>query len=302
MSVSFEIKIINDVISFIELELLCDEKLFTSELTSAMNESDKANFVFEDNKLYRIGNLNKSGWGFDFKVVEGYYNIRVYTPSSIGDWSLAIKMLSKLSRRESSRILCENGSEYNYQTIYEFNYYQYIEDAIKNLTGISEHYGINYIQYLDDEIVEGFLNSDDVVRAYSDFITECQWINYYPAKQAIYKRKNRAGYMSSYTLTTGVDTILPAKVILESKYISRGLEVREYNIGFFDYRKGKVVGVLDYEVFLKHLPKDNFYYIDAINIALKAMSSEEISQLIIDAQTKKEEPIPQKKLRRFFRF
>ena len=95
--------------------------------------------------------------------------------------------------------------------------------------------------------------------------------------------------MGAYSLTENVRTILPYKPSVEfhNLDIVKNDDVAFWNIGFVtidgdknDPNSYQVAGQLDYDDFIKKLPKDKYHFIDASYILVEPLSKEEILELL----------------------
>ena len=66
------------------------------------------------------GVWQKSVRGFELNYEDGEYIVRVYTPSGVGDWQIALELLSKLSAQTGSKIECDNEKIYDSEQILKF--------------------------------------------------------------------------------------------------------------------------------------------------------------------------------------
>ena len=84
-----------------------------------------------------VGEEEKSARGFEISYDKNtkFYQIRLYTPCSIGDWETAFDFIEKLGCfLENNNIIDEDGTEYTLQNIRTYPYIENIEFGIKTLT------------------------------------------------------------------------------------------------------------------------------------------------------------------------
>ena len=122
-------------------------------------------------------------------------------------------MISKLSSRLGTSIRDEHGREYSSSSVWDYPYQEDIvfglEDFLKSGYELVYQDGIRRTLALSPHLVEGFLKADNPAHSYSDFFTTRQYIGAYDAQSKFYGSEQNEKILGTYTLTAGVDTILP---------------------------------------------------------------------------------------------
>ncbi len=113
-----------------------------------------------------VGEEEKSARGFEISYDKNtkFYQIRLYTPCSIGDWETAFDFIEKLGCfLENNNIIDEDGTEYTLESIRTYPYIENIEFGIKTLT---DHFDETQMEiykvfgiYIDEDGTEYTLES-----------------------------------------------------------------------------------------------------------------------------------------------
>ncbi|EHI77546.1 hypothetical protein HMPREF9093_01827 [Fusobacterium sp. oral taxon 370 str. F0437] len=132
-------------------------------------------------------------------------------------------------------------------------------------------------------------NSDNPIDTFSEIVRDIQNLDAYSANQQFYKNNEDGRIIGAYTLTENLRTILPYKPTVEfhNSDIVKNDDIAFWNISFVvingdenDPNSYQVGGQLDYNDFIKKLPKDKYEFIDASYIMVEPLSKEEISDLL----------------------
>ena len=246
-----------------------------------------------------IGEDNVSGRGFEFSYdnKDKNYAVRVFTPSSREDWLLALEYIKTLAKKFGSEIINERGELYTVDNIDKFDYESDILYGIEVVSStlkdkdveVSSIYGINRVVSFNKEMLDKINNSDSPIDTFSNIVKEIQYLDAYSAHQQFYKNNEDYRIMGAYTLTQNLRTILPYKpsVEFENSDIVKNDEVSCWNIGLVtingdenDENSYQVAGQIDYNDFIKKLPKNKYKFIDASYIIVEPLSKEEILELV----------------------
>ena len=98
------------------------------------------------------GVWQKSARGFELNYEDGEYIVRVYTPSGVGDWQIALELLSKLSAQTGSKIECDNEKNYDSEQILKFDYETDIMWGLEALKDIKEKNQTLYISGVERDV------------------------------------------------------------------------------------------------------------------------------------------------------
>ena len=246
-----------------------------------------------------IGEDNVSGRGFELSYdnKDKNYAVRVFTPSSREDWLLALEYIKTLAKKFGSEIINERGELYTVDNIDKFDYESDILYGIEVVSSnlkdkdveVSSIYGINRVVSFNKEMLDKINNSDSPIDTFSNIVKEIQYLDAYSAHQQFYKNNEDYRIMGAYTLTQNLRTILPYKpsVEFENSDIVKNDEVSCWNIGLVtingdenDENSYQVAGQIDYNDFIKKLPKNKYKFIDASYIIVEPLSKEEILELV----------------------
>lgn len=229
----------------------------------------------------------KSGRYIDLEYdkTQQTYNVQILTPSTLADWSQALTLVSKLSSRLGTSIRDEHGREYSSSSVWDYPYQEDIvfglEDFLKSGYPLVYQDGVRRRIALSPQMVEGFLKEDNPAQSYSDFFTLRQYLDAYDAQSKFYGNEQNQQILGVYTLTAGVDTILPFELSLapeDVEYIDESKlswccnlvgcdDTDPDNVEkFFFYKR------ISYSDFLERLPKNMAQVFDGEKIYVPAMT------------------------------
>ena len=304
MSVSFYVKNKKKFLSY-EPVLNVEEAL--TILNKELNTYNTQNIDINDLLLSPISNYeclligedNVSGRGFElsYNSKNKSYVIRVFTPSTREDWILALEYIKTLAKRFNSEIINERGEIYTVDNIDKFDYESDILFGINSiLLKINDReidkyiiFGINRVVSFDGKMIEKIYGSSNAIDTFSNMVKEIQYLDAYSAHQNFYKNNDDGKIMGGYALTQGVRTILPYEpsVEFENSDILKNDDISFWNIGLViidgdenDEKNYYGVGNLNYNDFIKKLPKNKYKFIDASYIMVEPLSKEEILELV----------------------
>ena len=304
MSVSFYVKNKKKFLSY-EPVLNVEEAL--TILDRELNTYNTQNIDINDLLLSPISNYdclligedNVSGRGFElsYNNKNKSYAIRIFTPSTREDWLLALEYIKALAKRFNSEIVNERREIYTVDNIDKFDYESDILFGINSISlKISDReidkyiiFGINRVVSLDGKMIEKIYSSSNAIDTFSNMVKEIQYLDAYSAHQNFYKNNDDGKIMGGYALTQGVRTILPYEpsVEFENSDILKNDDISFWNIGLViidgdenDKKNYYGVGNLNYNDFIKKLPKNKYKFIDASYIMVEPLSKEEILELV----------------------
>ena len=304
MSVSFYVKNKKKFLSY-EPVLNVEEAL--TILNKELNTYNTQNIDINDLLLSPISNYeclligedNVSGRGFElsYNSKNKSYVIRVFTPSTREDWILALEYIKTLAKRFNSEIINERGEIYTVDNIDKFDYESDILFGINSISlkindrEIDKYiiFGINRVVSFDGKMIEKIYGSSNAIDTFSNMVKEIQYLYAYSAHQNFYKNNDDGKIMGGYALTQGVRTILPYEpsVEFENSDILKNDDISFWNIGLViidgdenDEKSYYGVGNLNYNDFIKKLPKNKYKFIDASYIMVEPLSKGEILELV----------------------
>lgn len=304
MSISFYVKNKKKFLGYkavlnVETALsLLDKELYTYN-TGNIDINDLLLSPVSNYQCLLIGDDKESSRGFELSYDTKYNNyvVRIFTPSSREDWLLALEYIKALAKKFDSKIISETGEEYTVDNIDKFDYEG---DILYGIEGISSRvkgedstlysiFGINRIVSFNQEMIDRIENSDSPIDTFSNMVKEIQYLDAFSANQRFFRNKEDGKIIGTYTLTQNLRTILPYKpsVEFENSDMVKNEDIAFWNIGLVtidgdenDPNSYQVVGQLDYNDFIKKLPKDKYHFIDASYILVEPLSKEKILGLL----------------------
>ena len=304
MSISFYVKNKKKFLGYkavlnVETALsLLDKELYTYN-TGNVDINDLLLSPVSNYQCLLIGNGKESSRGFELSYDTKYNNyvVRIFTPSSREDWLLALEYIKALAKEFDSEILNERGEVYTADNIDKFDYESDILYGIKVITenlksGESSNYiifGITRPVSFDEKMIDEINNSDSPIDTFSRIVRDIQNLDAYSANQRFYKNSENGTIMGAYSITESVRTIIPYKPSVEfhNSDIVKNDDIAFGNMGFVvingdenDPNSYQGVGQLDYDDFIKKLPKEKYKFIDASYIMVEPLTKEEISDFL----------------------
>jgi hypothetical protein len=304
MSISFYVK---NKKKFLGYEPVLNVESALSLLDKELNVYNNKNIDINDLLLSSVSNYECLLIGEDKVSARGFelsydnknksYVVRIYTPSSREDWLLALEYIKALAKKFGSEILNERGEVYTVDNIDKFDYENDIIYGIATiLSGLEDKevkvyniYGINRVVSFNQEISNKIENSVSPIDTFSNIIKEIQYLDAYSANQRFYQNEEDGRIMGAYSITESVRTIIPYKPSVEfhNSDIVKNDDIAFWNMGFVvingdenDPNSYQGVGQLDYDDFIKKLPKEKYKFIDASYIMVEPLTKEEISNLL----------------------
>ena len=246
-----------------------------------------------------VGAEEESARGFELSYdnKNKVYGVRIFTPSSREDWLLALEYIKVLAKKMGTEIVNERGETYTVDNIEKFDYEPDILYGIKVITeNIKSGESSNYIIFgttrpvsFDEKMIDEINNSDSPIDTFSRIVRDIQNLDAYSANQRFYKNSENGTIMGAYSITESLRTIIPYKPSVEfhNSDIVKNDDIAFWNMGFVvingdenDPNSYQGVGQLDYDDFIKKLPKEKYKFIDASYIMVEPLTKEEISNLL----------------------
>ena len=304
MSISFYVK---NKKKFLGYETVLNVESALTLLNKELNVYNNKNIDINDLLLSSVSNYECLLIGEDKVSARGFelsydnknksYVVRIYTPSSREDWLLALEYIKALAKKFGSEILNERGEVYTVDNIDKFDYENDIIYGIATiLSGLEDKevkvyniYGINRVVSFNQEISNKIENSVSPIDTFSNIIKEIQYLDAYSANQRFYQNEEDGRIMGAYTITESLRTIIPYKPSVEfhNSDMLKNDDIAFWNMGFVvingdenDPNSYQGVGQLDYDDFIKKLPKEKYKFIDASYIMVEPLTKEEISNLL----------------------
>ena len=237
------------------------------------------------------GVWQKSVRGFELNYEDGEYIVRVYTPSGVGDWQIALELLSKLSAQTGSKIECDNEKNYDSEQILKFDYEADIAAGLEALKDAKEKNQTFYIsgveRYVafDAVMVDEIFASASPAAKFDEMMRQVQYLDAYSAKEHLYQDKDGKEIFGAYTLSENLPTILPyasspswqAQEALGDRKISRWVLTLVVGV---DDSDAHVLDECEYGAFMANLPKEKYHFIDAANVLVEPLSEEEMREIL----------------------
>ena len=304
MSISFYVKNKKKFLGYepvlkVEAALSLLDKELNTYNTDGMDINDLLLSPLSNYQCLLVGAEYESARGFELSYdnKNKVYGVRIFTPSSRKDWLLALEYIKALAKKFGIEIVNERGETYTVDNIDKFDYEPDILYGLKLITenlksGEADNYtifGVTRLVSLNQEMMDEINNSDNPIDTFSEIVRDIQNLDAYSANQQFYKNNEDGRIIGAYTLTENLRTILPYKPTVEfhNSDIVKNDDIAFWNISFVvingdenDPNSYQVGGELDYNDFIKKLPKDKYEFIDASYIMVEPLSKEEISDLL----------------------
>ena len=304
MSISFYVKNKKKFLGYepvlnVETALSLLDKELYSYNTGNIDINDLLLSPVSNYQCLLIGDGKESSRGFELSYDTKYNNyvVRIFTPSSREDWILALEYIKALAKKFDSKIISETGEEYTAENIDKFDYEPDILYGIKVITeNIKSGESSNYIIFgttrpvsFDEKMIDEINNSASPIDTFSRIVRDIQNLDAYSANQRFYQNEEDGRIMGAYTITESLRTIIPYKPSVEfhNSDMLKNDDIAFWNMGFVvingdenDPNSYQGVGQLDYDDFIKKLPKEKYKFIDASYIMVEPLTKEEISNLL----------------------
>ena len=304
MSISFYVK---NKKKFLGYEKVLNVEEALTILDKELNTYNTGNIDINDLLLSPVSNYQCLLIGEDKVSARGFelsydnknkdYAVRIFTPSSREDWLLALEYIKVLAKKFNSEIVNERGEVYTVDNIDKFDYISDILYGIEVVSSnlkdkdveVSSIYGVDRVVSFNQGMIDKINNSVSPIDTFSNIIKEIQYLDAYSAHQQFYKNNEDHRIIGAYTLTENLRTILPYEPIVEyeNSNIVKNEDVSFWNIGLVfidgdenDPNSYQAAGQIDYNDFIKKLPKNKYKFIDASYIMVEPLSKEEILDLL----------------------
>ena len=304
MSISFYVM---NKKKFLGYEPVLNVETALSLLDKELNVYNNKNIDINDLLLSSVSNyeclliaedkVSARGFELSYDNKNKVYAVRVFTPSSREDWLLALEYIKALAKKMGTEIVNERGETFTVDNIEKFDYEPDILYGIKVITeNIKSGESSNYIIFgttrpvsFDEKMIDEINNSDSPIDTFSRIVRDIQNLDAYSANQRFYKNSEDGTIMGAYSITESVRTIIPYKPSVEfhNSDIVKNDDIAFWNMGFVvingdenDPNSYQGVGQLDYDDFIKKLPKEKYKFIDASYIMVEPLTKEEISNLL----------------------
>lgn len=241
------------------------------------------------------GVWQKSVRGFELNYEDGEYIVRVYTPSGVGDWQVALELLSKLSAQTGSKIECDNEKIYDSEQILKFDYETDIMWGLEALKDAKEKNQTLYISGVERDVAFDAVMVDEIFASaspaakFDEMMRQVQYLDTYSAREHIYQDKDGNEIFGTYTLSENLPTILPyapspswqAQEALGDRKVSRWVLTLVVGV---DEKDAHVLDECEYGAFMANLPKEKYRFIDAANVLVEPLSEDEMKEILQKAK------------------
>ena len=241
------------------------------------------------------GVWQKSVRGFELNYEDGEYIVRVYTPSGVGDWQIALELLSKLSAQTGSKIECDNEKIYDSEQILKFDYVADIMWGLEALKDIKEKNQTLYISGVERDVAFDAVMVDEIFASaspaakFDEMMRQVQYLDAYSAREHLYQDKDGNEILGTYTLSENLPTILPyapspswqAQEALGDRKVSRWVLTLVVGV---DDSDAHVLDECEYGAFMANLPKEKYRFIDAANVLVEPLSEDEMKEILQKAK------------------
>ncbi|WP_149713037.1 DUF4299 family protein [Campylobacter concisus] len=256
---------------------------------NSAQEEPSANELSADVMI--AGVWQKSVRGFELNYEDGEYIVRVYTPSGVGDWQIALELLSKLSVQTGSKIECDNEKNYDSEQILKFDYEADIMWGLEALKDVKEKNQTLYISGVERDVAFDAVMVDEIFASaspaakFDEMMRQVQYLDAYSAKEHLYQDKDGNEIFGAYTLSENLPTILPyapspswqAQEVLGDRKVSRWVLTLVVGV---DDSDAHVLDECEYGAFMANLPKEKYRFIDAANVLVEPLSEDEMKEIL----------------------
>lgn len=227
------------------------------------------------------------GRGFELGYADGQYNVRVNTPSSIGDWQTALAFLQMLAKRLNQPVINEYDDVFTAETISDFDFMADIESGVRALQEIvaddeyknCELFGIFHPMAFNKKMVDTIFASQNPAQTFSQMLTENQQTDAYFARQILIQDKETQEISGLYVLSENLPTILPYKPAVEYGVEVKNEDVKHWQIQLYpqdDWDKK-----MAYADFITQLEPHEYHWLDASYILVYAMNQQRFNKFTI---------------------
>lgn len=227
------------------------------------------------------------GRGFELGYADGQYNVRVNTPSSIGDWQTALAFLQMLAKRLNQTVINEYDDVFTAETISDFDFMADIESGVRALQEIvaddeyknCELFGIFHPMAFNKKMVDTIFASQNPAQTFSQMLTENQQTDAYFARQILIQDKETQEISGLYVLSENLPTILPHKPAVEYGVEVKNEDVKHWQIQLYpqdDWDKK-----MAYADFITQLEPHEYHWLDASYILVYAMNQQRFNKFTI---------------------
>ena len=237
------------------------------------------------------GVWQKSVRGFELNYEDGEYIVRVYTPSGVGDWQIALELLSKLSAQTGSKIECDNEKIYDSEQILKFDYETDIMWGLEALKDAKEKNQTLYISGVERDVAFDAVMVDEIFASaspaakFDEMMRQVQYLDAYSAREHLYQDKDGKEIFGTYILSENLPTILPyapspswqAQEALGDRKVSRWVLTLVVGV---DDSDAQVLDECEYGAFMANLPKEKYRFIDAANVLVEPLSEDEMREIL----------------------
>ena len=241
------------------------------------------------------GVWQKSVRGFELNYEDGEYIVRVYTPSGVGDWQIALELLSKLSAQTGSKIECDNEKIYDSEQILKFDYETDIMWGLEALKDAKEKNQTLYISGVERDVAFDAVMVDEIFASaspaakFDEMMRQVQYLDAYSAREHLYQDKDGKEIFGTYILSENLPTILPyapspswqAQEALGDRKVSRWVLTLVVGV---DDSDAHVLDECEYGAFMANLPKEKYRFIDAANVLVEPLSEDEMKEILQKAK------------------
>ena len=241
------------------------------------------------------GVWQKSVRGFELNYEDGEYIVRVYTPSGVGDWQIALELLSELSAQTGSKIECDNEKIYDSEQILKFDYETDIMWGLEALKDAKEKNQTLYISGVERDVAFDAVMVDEIFASaspaakFDEMMRQVQYLDAYSAREHLYQDKDGNEILGTYTLSENLPTILPyapspswqAQEALGDRKVSRWVLTLVVGV---DDSDAHVLDECEYGAFMANLPKEKYRFIDAANVLVEPLSEGEMREILQKAK------------------
>ncbi len=239
-------------------------------------------------RLPRLGVPGETARGFEIAEAADTVSVRINAPSSSTDWIYALRYLAALSAHFGSpSIYDEDNDVYDAESILSFDYGTHIEYGIESLGRALEESESDVIGvpcetctfHVNDEVYHLIVDDDDPVQAFSRMISNVENVDAFRPR-VIACRAEDGGMTGYYVVSAGISNAIPYDPARTAETAAVGIDEWRAILnheGFGD--EASDLPEVPYGAFIDALNEEDYEFIDASTILLRAFDADEMKEL-----------------------
>ena len=295
MSISFYIQNRKGLFSYKAVETPLSLVSLVEGLEVVGLEGDKAYQSLDQVGTFLAVYWEGAGRGFEvyYRSDRETYQVRVLTPSTVGDWKGAILFMSRLAQKMKQDIVDEYGTTYTADGIFNIDFEADIlyglNDTRVAAAPMHVFEGYAHDLYMSQEKLLELFKAEDPVEEFGRQMAEMQQVQSQFSTPKYYKDQG-GKYLGSYVLTEGVDTVLPTQPMPKGYLIKEMIESgasqdMEWHLHILiedasSPQGYKYLTTKDLKAFLEKIPDTHRTYLDSSQIRIQPLNRLELEAIL----------------------